>query len=860
MKKLVVIDGKSVFYRGYYAMSGLSTSDGTPTGGVYGFVSLAFEVIKQISPDYVVVAWDKKGTSTARRTAIYPEYKAGRKRPPEDFFEQIPLLRDFIEALGWPFLECDGYEADDILGTLSEQANAQGIMSCLITSDLDMLQLIDSDTEVFAMKKGFSQIERFDLESFENKYGLKQSQFLDLKALQGDSSDNIPGVPGVGPKTATLLLQEFETLDNIYDNLEKVKPAWSKKLEAGKEQAFMSRELARIWCDAPVNLDLEAADIHNFDYDKVLNQLKKLEFNSLVRKIPAEMRNSGVAIDSNQASLFDSPELNESSDIPVLTKLDLADFISQDESELEVIIEFDSNTNNLFLANNSHFTEIDAKSLDKVSKFISDKKAIIFNAKNILHKLDEQKIDLNLNNIYDIEQMEFLLDALIRDKTITGIYGQNFDKSNIGQRLYALNEIYKRQQFALKSQPKILNIAEQFDFPLIKILFNMEKTGVKICPIFFKKLSDEFTQKIEQIAGEVFSISGKEFNIASPQQLSKVLFEDLEMPTKGIKKSKTGYSTGQKELDKLRDLNPIIEKIEEFREYSKLRNTYIDALPKLADTQNRIHTTFNQDITSTGRLSSTNPNLQNIPIRTELGRKIREGFIAEEGNLLISADYSQFELRLAAILSNDKPLIDAFNSDIDIHNKTASEIYKVDMEDVTKDQRRAAKTINFSVLYGAGAHNLAQQIGVSFYEAKSYIDEYFIAHKPIRDYLDLTLEKAKDEGYVETYFGRKRPTPDVISSNFMVRENAKRAAANMPIQGTEADLMKRAMIAVNEKISQASLGKQILQIHDSILIEAPKENAEKVAKILKSEMENVAPELAIKLKVDVSIGENWLKL
>lgn len=840
-------------------MSSLSTADGKPTGGVYGFAALAFEVIKQLSPDYVIVAWDKKGTSTARRTEIYPEYKAGRKKPPEDFFEQIPLLHEFLDALGWPLFECDGYEADDIMGTLSEEANSQGIMSCLITSDLDMLQLIDSDTEVFAMKKGFSQIERFDLEVFENKYGLKQSQFLDLKALQGDSSDNIPGVPGIGPKSATLLLQEFGTLDKIYENLENIKPAWRKKLEDGKDLAFMSRELAKIWCDAPVKLDLEAADIHNFNYEKVLNELKKLEFNSLVKRIPTQMRNSGAQASEGQTSLFANLEEAQKAEIPQLEETSFTDLTSETEGDEKLFFDFTPEAKEIILSNGQVFATKTAD-FNEINDFIQNKKLILFNAKQVFHELDLAGISFNFSQIYDLEQMEFLLNALIRDKTLDGIYGEDLENINSGQRMYVFLEIFRRQQEKLKFQASTKQIAEDLDFPLTHVLFEMEKAGVKICPNFFKKLSEEFSEKIEAIEANIFEISEQEFNIASPQQLSKVLFEDLGLPTKGIKKSKTGYSTGQKELNKLRDLSPIIPKIEEFREFSKLKNTYIDALPKLADENNRIHTTFNQDITSTGRLSSTNPNLQNIPIRTELGRRIREGFIAEEGNVLISADYSQFELRLAAILSDDKPLIEAFNSGVDIHNKTASEVYGVPMSEITKTQRRTAKIINFSVLYGAGAHNLAQQIGVNFYEAQKYIDEYFAAHKPIREFLDKTLENAKNLGFVETYFGRRRPTPDVQSSNFMVRENAKRAAANMPIQGTEADLMKRAMLAVDKKITKTGLGRQILQIHDSIMIETPKENAEKVAAILKEEMEKVAPELAIKLKVDVSVGDNWLEI
>ena len=860
MKKLVVIDGKSVFYRGYYAMENLSTADGTPTGGVYGFASLALEVIKKINPDYVVVAWDKKGTSTSKRTAIYSEYKAGRKAPPEDFYAQFPILKELLEALHWPLFECDGYEADDILGTISVQANSLGIESNLITSDLDMLQLISENTKVYAMKKGFSQIEEFNLKYFEEKYRLKQSQFLDLKSLQGDSSDNIPGVPGIGIKTATALLQEFNTLENIYSNLENIKPSWAKKLAAGKDLAFMSKDLAKIWTDAPVKLNLEDADITNFDYNKLLDIFKKLEFNSLILKIPKSMRTGKTNSSSTQVSLLDKNNTNLSNSFKKIDYESVDIFLEKIANE-NLALDID-NEGKIYIANDKKYTIINTK---EQLKNISEKNKIIFyDAKNIFHQLDNIKMYLEFKNIYEIKQTEFLLNPLIRDKSISSIFINNngfvFDENNIVSRLSAILKIYHNQIIRLTSYPKILDIAENYDFPLISILFEMEKKGVKIDPDFLDKKSKEFSLYLEKLEKDIIQLAGEGFNISSPLQLSKILFEKLALPTKGIKKTKNGYSTGQKELEKLKDYHPIIAKIEEFREYSKLKNTYIDALPKLADKNNRIHSTFNQDITSTGRLSSTNPNLQNIPIRSELGRQIRQGFISDNNNVIISADYSQFELRLAAALSNDISLINSFKNNEDIHSKTASEMFNIPLDEVSKDQRRAAKVINFGVLYGMSAHRLASELGTNYYEAKHFIDNYFNSRKPIADFIQKTLLKAEQEGYVETFYGRQRPTPDIKSSNFIIRETAKRAAANMPIQGTEADLMKRAMIKIHKKITKTGLGDQILQIHDSILIESPKENAAKIAEILKYEMENIAPELPINLKVDINIGQNWLDI
>lgn len=860
MKKLVIIDGKSVFYRGYYAMSNLATADGTPTGGIYGFASLAFEVIRKLKPDYVVVAWDKKGTSTARRSEIYPEYKAGRKKAPDDFYEQIPLLKDFLAALGWPLFECDGYEADDILGTLAVQANKLGIEADLITSDLDMLQLIDSDTKVFAMKRGFSEIEEFDLKYFEEKYGLKQAQFLDLKALQGDSSDNIPGVPGIGPKTATTLLQEFFTLENIYENLDKIKPAWRSKLEAGKESAFMSKKIAEIWLDAPVELNLEDADIHNFNYQKVLAKLREFEFNSLVRKIPAEMKqDTNIPENPDQTNLFENLESQKSNNLlPELnlhTHDNMAIFLAQSDRLFIV-----NHENKIYYANNEQygFCKISEYSVTDLEQNFLHDEIILFDIKQHLHDMAENGIFYNqTDKFYDLRQMEFLLNPLIRDKSLSGILEQEINEKDPIECLRAMIFIYNRQQKQLENLPKIRKIAKNLDFPMASVLFKMEQAGVEINPDFFAKESKIFDEKITKIETEIFELADTTFNVASPLQLSKVLFEDLALPTKGIKKSRTGFSTGQKELDKLRGLHPIIEKIEQFREFSKLKNTYIDTLPKLADEQNRIHSTFHQDVTSTGRLSSTNPNLQNIPIRSELGRKLRAGFVPKEGNILIAADYSQFELRLAAVMAGDKKLIEDFRSGADIHLKTAAMMFNLPENEISAEQRRAAKVINFGVLYGMSAHRLASELKINFAEAKSFIDNYFEVRKPIQNFINKTIKQAEEQGFVETLFGRRRPTPDVKSSNFMIREAAKRAAANMPIQGTEADLMKRAMIEVDKKITQASLGEQILQIHDSILIEAPIKNVEQVSKILREIMEQVCPELDIPLKVDVKIGESW---
>jgi DNA-directed DNA polymerase len=844
MKRLVIIDGKSVFYRGYYAMPGLSTKDGIPTGGVFGFASLSLEIVKKLEPDYVCVAWDKKHTSIRKRLNILPTYKAGRKIPPSDFFNQIPILHDLLDAFGWPLYEFDDYEADDIMGTISLMAEQNGIETCLVTSDLDMLQLVSPLTKVYAMKRGLSNIEEYDPSILENKLGIKVSQFLDLKALKGDSSDNIPGVPGIGDKTAVALLKEFESLDNIYKNIEIIKPAWAKKLLAGKESAYISRKVGQIWRDAPVDFDLKSMDIHNLDVVKLSDQLRKLEFNSLIKRLPTAMQ------DENLNRGLYIPPVSETVDIsPLTSKIKLSAETVVHIIDDKIIIA--PNRSKAFICDVTNAPDL-------VFDLISTTKMICYDVKDTLHKLNALNINIVVDKVFDIKQASFLIDPLIRDRSLSSIVVGEIDESNPAVVITAIWNAYDTQMEKFKNDKILYKIATDFDFPLAPLLFKMEKRGVKINTSYLADMSHEIGKKYEELQQKIFDIAGYNFNIASPAQLSDMLFIKLQLPTTGIKKGKTGYSTGQKELNKLRGLHPVIELIEQTRELAKLKNTYVDALPKLVDKNYRLHTTFNQDVVSTGRLSSTHPNLQNIPIRSTLGKKIRNAFIADEDNILVSADYSQFELRLAAIMAGDEDLINDFNNDIDIHTKTASDVYKIPMDQVTSNQRRNAKVINFGVLYGMSPHGLSAATGMSFIEAKKFIDDYFNLRRPIREFIEETLEKAKNEGYVTTYFGRRRPTPDVKSSNFMVREAAKRAAANMPIQGTEADLMKRAMLRTEEKLG--NLGEQILQIHDSILVECPKKNADKVVEILRFEMESVAPELDIKLKVDIKTGEHWGEL
>lgn len=810
MNKLVVIDGKSVFYRGYYAMGNLSRADGTPTSGVYGFATIAMEIVRKLSPTKVVVAWDKAHTSTKKRLEIFPEYKAGRVKPPEDFYAQIPLLKDLIKALGWGFLEVDEYEADDIIGTLAKQADEDldenGICkweTYIVSSDLDMLQIVDENTRMYRLLKGFSTLEELDVPAVEEKYGIKKSQFLDLKALKGDNSDNIPGVPGIGEKGAANLLREHETLDGIYEHIDEISGSTQKKLIAGKESAYMSKKLAQIMFDAPVNLS-EVPDLV-INKNEIISALKNLEFFSLVRKYSAE--------------------------------LDKLDPRSREEAHEEVKSRVEAMMNELK----------EKKEIDNSEPEVPKDLLILKDVKTSMHADEKiaQKI-LEGKEYWDVSQADFLLNPLSR-KTNEEQLGLSFEEDLEGN--------YKNEVKEFRKYPKLESIYKTLDLPMIPVLYKMEKTGIKIDREHFKNLEEKFAKKVDEIEKKIHKLAGLEFNVNSPIQLSDVLFTKLELPTKGIKKTSRGYSTGAKELEKLEGTHEIIPLIEEYRENAKLLSTYILPLPTLADQTDSIHTTFTQNVTATGRLSSINPNLQNIPVRTEAGKEIRKGFIARNGKVFISADYSQFELRLAAVLSNDEKLIENFNSGVDIHTKTASEVFNIPMEEVTKEQRRAAKVINFGVMYGMSPKGLSDAAGMSFYEAKEFIDDYFRIRSPIKNYLDKVLTQAKEQGFVETYFGRRRPTPDVKSSNFVVRMAAERAAQNMPIQGTEADLMKRVMIKLDHILPEGA--QMILQIHDSIIIECDEEKVDEVSKLLKTEMENVAPELKIKLAVEVTTGKNW---
>ena len=838
-KIFILIDGKSLFYRGYYAMPHLSTADGRPTGGVYGFASLALELVRQLRPDYVAVAWDKAKTNIRRRRAIYPEYKANRHPAPPDFYQQIPILRQLLEALGWPFYEVDDYEADDIIGTLSKQANRIGIHTVIASSDLDMLQLIDDDTEVYALKKGLSSIDRFDVKAFQAKYGIRVDQFLDLKSLKGDSSDNIPGVPGVGEKTAVALLQKYHDLDGVYAHLDEITGAAQRKLADGKASAYMSRELVQIQCDAPIPLDLPAADVEKLDRQKLRRLLLDLQFTSLLRRLPADMQVSeGDEMAGVETAVEPAVEFHATSLPDKLT------------GTVMVVPAEDG----LLLSDQPG--QYYKTSYKLAAELLTAVPVVAYDLKELASRFLRRNLPVKFVANYDISHAGFLVGSLSKPRTLADILAELPDQSE-QRRPAVVYQLWQQTHRQLNQLPQLAQLASQVDFPLQPVLARMEERGVLADRAQLTRLHQKLGDSLTLLEQAIWREVGYEFNVASPAQLSEALFTKLALKPTARKNKRGSYPTGAKELAKLRSAHPVIDLIIKYRELAKLKTGYADTLPKLIAPDGRIHTTFSQSITATGRLSSSNPNMQNIPARTEQGREIKRAFIAPTGRVLVNADYAQFELRLAAALAGDQALTRVFDDPTnDVHTMTAAEAYGIAPAEVTPEQRRHAKVINFGILYGMSPHGLAEATDMNLSEAREFIDKYFQARRPIRDYQAKVIEQAKEDGYVQTLLGRRRPVPGLRSSNTMVREATKRAAINLPVQGTEADLMKMAMLKVEEIVGAS----QIMQVHDSIMVECDEAEAGRIASEMKQIMEQIYPELGVRLLVETKIGHDWSQL
>ncbi|HSX01929.1 MAG TPA: DNA polymerase I [Candidatus Saccharimonadia bacterium] len=921
-KLLVLVDGSAVFHRGYHAIPHLSNKDGEPTNAVYGFATILLKVMGDLKPDYLVIAWDK--SSQTFRKELYPEYKATRKKQPDDLYAQIPATRELAEAIGHPMVELDNYEADDIIGTLARQAEERGDLDIVIaTGDKDQLQLVDKSTIVAMFNPRGMEPTRYDLAKMQEKYGLTPHQFIDYKALVGDPSDNIPGVAGIGDVGAKKLLHQYKSLDGIYEHLDEITGSLHDKLAANKEMAYLSYKLSVIVCDAPVQLDLKAAAIGQYDRDHVQALFHRLDFRSLLAKLPAQ--NGGAApssVAAGELTLFGDgsgeatkparEHLKRVQYRAVTTAAALDELVAN--LTKQPVFAFDTETDSVdttaanLVGLSFSFKEAEAYYIPvghlEGEQLARD--AVLAQLKPIMENAAIGKVGHNLKFDYEILRRydiftagiafdtmiaAFLLNSLGRAQSLDDVaYGElgiemipisemigtgkaqvTFAHTAIDEAvIYAAEDADMAWRLYLKLKDQLheyahINeygwsmerLATDVEWPLIPVLGEMEIAGIELDVPFLEKLGAKLEKRIGELKTKVYDLAGEEFNLGSPAQLSQILYGRLGLSAAGIKKGKTGISTAAGELEKLRQAHPIVPLIMEYRELDKLKNTYIDALPGQVKADGRVHTSFSQVIAQTGRLSSNNPNLMNIPVRTELGREVRQAFVAPAGRVLVSADYSQIELRVAAALSGDQAMIDTFKAGEDLHQRTAAEIFGVRFEEVTKEQRYSAKAINFGVLYGMSAHGLSVATGADMKEAAGFIERYFQVRPQLRTYLDGVKKFAQDNLYTTTLFGRRRACPEIRSSNFVIRQGAERMAVNVPLQGTAADIYKLAMIAVADALDDDC--QLLLQIHDELIVEAPEAKAEAVAQQMAELMGGVI-DLGVPLAVDTAIGQRWGEL
>jgi len=883
-KKLVLIDSNALIHRAYHAIPPLTTKKGELVNAVYGYASVLLNVLARFKPEYIVAAFDLKEPTFRHKE--FAGYKATRAKAPDDLYSQIPRVKELVESFNIPIAEKEGYEADDLLATFARKTEKihPEVEVIVVTGDLDTLQLVNDQTKVFALRRGMSDSVLYDEKAIFERYGLKPDQMNDYKGLRGDPSDNLPGVKGVGEKTAAQLLQKYETLEGIYKNLPEIKEGIRKKLEKDKVQAYFSKRLATLVDNVPVNFDLEKARAEDFSRVKVINLFRDLEFFSLLRRLPGYEEHMKDIQEEKTSNAGDGGEIKWEKISPrefpeVKKEISIASDVDSGENLKGMALAVDPN-NSFYLPG---FNE-------KIKKIISDEKVkkIGFDLKKewkIFEKIGENLAVAG----FDVQLAAYLLksgsnlsweDLVMQE---LGVMIEKEDKKP-GQAALVFQEeegevekLCRRSalNFALKEklekrleeisseqmeegrEKTIKDLFENLEMPLIEILARMEKVGIKINKTVLRGISEKLDKRVEKLEKEIQKMAGVEFNVNSSAQLREILFEKLQLPTKDIKKGKTGYSTASPELQKIRIDHPIIEKIEEYRELFKLKTTYLDTLPNMTDKNSRLHTTFNQAVTTTGRLSSSEPNLQNIPIRTELGQIIRTAFEAKAGCRLVSADYSQIELRIAAHLSGDVRMITTFLSGEDIHTATAARVNKVDLEKVTKKMRSSAKALNFGIIYGMSTYGFAQSAGVDQEEAREFIRKYFSNYPQVAQFLDAVKISAREKGFVETEMGRRRYIPEINSSNAMLRNQADRMAVNMPIQGLAADIIKLAMLAADELISKKYPEvKMVLQIHDELLFEVPEKEVEKFARDIKIEMESVY-KLSVPLIADVKVGDNW---
>ena len=841
MDKLILIDGNSLLNRAYYAMTVFTTKDGLPTNGIFGFVKLLFKVIEDERPDYLAVAFDVHQPTF--RHKMYDGYKGTRKPMPEELVRQVPVLKDLLKSMNIRTVELGGYEADDIIGTLSRAF--EGVETLIYTGDRDAYQLVNESVSVCFTKRGVSDLDRLTAQNFLEKEGITPTQIIEQKSLMGDSSDNIPGVRGVGPKTALELLQSYGTLENIYAHLDELPVKLREKLVACKEEAFLSHTLATIDTKVPLDVTLESCRLRLPFSEEARAFFAKLEFRSLVNSahFPIERKQEVRVVEVRQVEDI----------LPVArgTK-QFAFCIEQNACHLyiegtEYILALRDN----FLAPGFFFEEL--KPLFE-ELFTKDKTAIVPDIKELSHRMDE--IDLKVTcPAEDVTLLRYLGDSNLRPMAATE-YASDYALPAT-HCAYALQRAYEeaRKRTCGTEEERLYR---ELELPLAYVLLDMERTGVRVDMEKFPEFSEKFNRELDNLSTQIFALAGvSSFNLNSPFQLSEVLFDKLKLNPQGAKRnSRGGYSTSADVLEKLAEEHEIVRLILRYREVQKLLSTYIDGIRPLIR-GGVVHTTYNQTMTTTGRLSSANPNLQNIPIRREEGRELRKLFVARPGNILIDADYSQIELRLLAHFSGCKPLIEAYNAGEDIHVATAAQVFGVKRNEVTPLMRRRAKTINFGIIYGMSAFGLSKDLGCSASEAQSYIDLYFKTYSDVREYMDGNVRRAKEDGYVTTILGRKRHIPELKSPNFNTRAFGERAAMNMPLQGSSADIIKLAMLGVARRLKEENLSTEmVLQVHDELILDAPEGEAERAAKVLKEEMER-AIKLNVPLIAEVSIGKSW---
>ncbi len=840
MKKLLVIDGNSIINRAFYGIRPLTNREGIHTNAIYGMINIIMKQVDALTPEYLAVAFDVK--SPTFRHEFYKEYKAGRHATPPELLEQIPYAKECLRALGFNILELAGYEADDILGTLAKKAEENGCEAYVLTGDKDSLQLITDKTTVLLATN--TDTVKMDTAAFVEKYGVRPDQFVDVKALMGDSSDNIPGVPGIGEKTALKLISEYETLEKLYEVVPSnpFTPSNNKKLNEGRDNAFMSQRLARIFCDVPIVSSFEEIATRDIDRAEAYKLFSRLEFSAFIKRFNLD----SAKTEETNTDTEHSPKaekIDVSAD-ELLSRVEKAEYLSFIEAE-DGFQFFDQEKKYNFSGN-----------INEIAKLFSDssKKLVCYDAKHIYKTLND--LGIKTADIYhDIMLGAYVLDpaagSFELDRICTLYSGMPDGNADAEDIFFAFKAID-----AKISENKQEKLMYGIEMPLARVLYLMEDAGFSVDIEGLKRFGERLEALENEFKERIYYHAGCEFNINSPKQLGEVLFERMMLPAG--KKTKSGYSTGADVLEKLKPYHPIIEDILDYRQVAKLKSTYADGLVKVADSDGKIHTNFKQTGTATGRLSSSEPNLQNIPIKTELGREFRRYFIpSAPDRVLIDADYSQIELRLLADISGDSHMIEAFRCGEDIHTATASKVFGVEPDDVTIELRKRAKAVNFGIVYGIGDFSLSQDLKITRNQAREYIDSYLATYSGVDAYLKNIVSDAYDKGYVTTAYGRRRYIPELSGHNKMLQKFGERVAMNSPIQGTAADIIKIAMINVDKKLRESGIdARLILQVHDELLVEAHEDCANAALEILRTEMEN-AVKISVPLDVEVGVGENW---